>query len=83
MIKAISWNCRGMGSKNKQDLIRRLVKEEKPQLLLLQETKKKNWDIPQNLDFIWKNSKGVAVNSRGASSGICTIWDPLIFHLES
>jgi len=38
-MKAISWNCRGMGSKVKEEGIRNLIRTEAPDILLIQETK--------------------------------------------
>eukprot|EP00253_Pinus_taeda_P011701 PITA_11701 len=38
-MKIISWNCRGMGSKIKEEAIRNLIRIEAPDILLLQETK--------------------------------------------
>ena len=45
-----------MRRRNKLDLIRILVKEEKPHLLL-QETKKKDMNVLEDLVYIWKTSK--------------------------
>jgi hypothetical protein len=64
-IPILSWNCRGMGNRNKLNIIRSLIKSEKPHLLLLQETKKKDSEVLQQLDFIWKNTKGMPISSCG------------------
>jgi exonuclease III len=39
MMKVLSWNCGGLGSPSKSDLVKSLVKQEKLKVLLLQETK--------------------------------------------
>ena len=83
MIKAISWNCRGLGSRHKISLIHDLIKEENPQILLLQETKKKDTNILQDSSYIWRACKGVAISARGTSGGIRTLWNPNIFSLQS
>jgi exonuclease III len=83
MIKAISWNCRGLGSRHKLSLIHDLIKAENPHVLLLQETKRKDTDILQERNYIWRSCKGVAVSTRGASGGICTLWNPSIFSLQN
>ncbi|WP_369124422.1 endonuclease/exonuclease/phosphatase family protein, partial [Actinobacillus pleuropneumoniae] len=38
-MKIISWNCRGMGIKAKEEAIRSLIRTEGPDILLVQETK--------------------------------------------
>jgi exonuclease III len=83
MIKSISWNCRGLGSRHKLSLIHDIIKEENPQVLLLQETKNKDTYILQDSIYIWRSCKGMAVNARGASGGIYTLWNPNIFSLHS
>lgn len=39
MMKIVSWNCRGMGSKIKEEAIKSLIRTEAPDILLIQETK--------------------------------------------
>jgi exonuclease III len=38
-MKIVSWNCRGMGQKEKKEAMGKLIKSKKPQILLIQETK--------------------------------------------
>jgi exonuclease III len=64
-------------------LIHELIKVENPHILLLQETKRKDTGILQERNYIWHSCKGVAVSSRGSSGGICTLWNPSIFSLQS
>jgi exonuclease III len=40
-MKLVSWNCRGLGSKDKKEAMGKLIRVEKPQILLIQETKLK------------------------------------------
>jgi exonuclease III len=83
MIKMISWNCRGLGSQHKLSLTHDLIKAENPQILLLQETKRKDTEILQESSYIWRTCKGAAVSARGASRGVCTLWNPCYFDLQS
>jgi exonuclease III len=38
-MKVISWNCRGLGSKMKEEAMKALIKTENPDIMLVQETK--------------------------------------------
>eukprot|EP00253_Pinus_taeda_P018092 PITA_18092 len=59
-MKIVSWNCRGMGSRIKEEAIRSLIRTEAPDILLIQETKledsvflqasKKLWNKCEHLD---------------------------------
>ena len=39
MMKVVSWNCRGIGGSSKVEALKYIVKIEKPDILLIQETK--------------------------------------------
>jgi exonuclease III len=82
MIKIISWNCKGLGSECKKKLVKDLVRVEKPQVLMLQETKMKDLEILQEIHLIWHSSSGIAASSRGASGGLYTLWNSQIFKVE-
>jgi ribonuclease HI/exonuclease III len=70
-----SWNCRGMGSKKKEEALKDILKSSEASILLLQETKMGQQEVLRTLSKVWKGCQGVAGNSRGASGGICTLWD--------
>jgi exonuclease III len=70
-----SWNCRGMGSKKKEEALKDIIKTSKASILLLQETKMSQQDALKSLLNVWKGSLGVAGNARGASGGLCTMWN--------
>jgi exonuclease III len=72
MMKVVSWNCRGLGSRDKKE-VRKLLKTENPSILLLQETKMRDLETLQEMQRIWKKGEGKAISSRGALGGIGTI----------
>ncbi|GLU16530.1 hypothetical protein SLE2022_329610 [Rubroshorea leprosula] len=79
-MKVLSFNVRGLGNMVKRRELGRLVREEKPNLLFLQETKlegveewlcKKLW---YSDDFDWNMKSSV-----GASGGLICMWDKSLF----
>jgi exonuclease III len=81
MMKIISWNCRGMGSKVKEEATRSLIRREAPDILLIQETKMEDIEFLQISKKVWKGSSGQAVSARGASGGLGSLWNPLKYRL--
>jgi exonuclease III len=81
MMKIISWNCRGMGSKVKEEATRSLIRREAPDILLIQETKMEDNEFLQISKKFWKGSSGQAVSARGASGGLGSLWNPLKYRL--
>eukprot|EP00253_Pinus_taeda_P004963 PITA_04963 len=63
-----------MGSPSKLKAIRDLLKQEQPDLLLIQETKISAQDF-QHQSQNFKNFTGGSIGSEGASGGIGTIWN--------
>jgi exonuclease III len=70
-----SWNCRGMGSKRKEEALKDIIKTLKASMLLLQETKMSQQDVLKTLLNVWKGSLRVTGNARGTSGGLCTLWN--------
>lgn len=62
-MKIISWNCRGMGSKIKEEAIRNLIRIEASDILLLQETKMEDSDFLHSSKKIWNKSKATVVSA--------------------
>jgi len=71
-MRYISWNCRGLGSPQKVEAMRDLVRINKPEILLVQETKMEDDSALHAGNTFWKKSSGEAVSSRGASGGLAT-----------
>ena len=73
MLKTISWNYRDLGGLSKVEAIKEIIKPERPDILLLQETTMPDVEAMALSCLFWKNRKGKAISSKGASGGIATI----------
>ena len=80
-MRYISWNCRGLGSKTKEEALNDIIRINKPDILLLQETKMEDSILYQVGHALWKKGPGIAISSKGASGGIATFWDSTKFEL--
>ena len=63
--------------------MRDLIRIHKPEILLVQETKMEEPAILQVGKKFWKKGTGIGNNSRGASEGIATFWDPSLYDIEA
>ncbi|RVW14425.1 LINE-1 retrotransposable element ORF2 protein [Vitis vinifera] len=75
-MKIISWNVRGLGSRNKRRMVKDFLRSENPDVVMIQETKKENCDR-RFVGSVWtvRNKDWVALPASGASGGILIIWD--------
>lgn len=80
-MKYVSWNCRGLGSKLKEDALKDIVRMYSPEILLIQETKMEEIFLLNTSKSFWRKGIGCAVSARGASGGIATFWDSTIYDL--
>jgi len=74
MMKALSWNRRGIGHPSKIVSLNDLIIHEKPKILMLQETKQGHQEMKGIIDQL-KQYEGRICESRGASRGIVTLWN--------
>ena len=74
-MKVLSWNCRGLGSKVKEEAMKDLIRLAKPDILLIQETKMENDSFLQVSEKLWKKGGKTAIISRGSSGGIGMLLD--------
>jgi hypothetical protein len=82
MMKVVSWNCRGLGSREKKRS-KKALKSRKPLNSSTPGDKNEgSRNPPRNAKKIWKKGEGKAISSRGASGGLCTIWNTEEFILE-
>jgi exonuclease III len=75
LVILTSWNCRGMGSKRKEEPLKDIIKASKANILLLQETKMSQQDSLKTSLNVWRGSQGIAEKARGASGGLYTMWN--------
>ncbi|RVW66273.1 hypothetical protein CK203_065986 [Vitis vinifera] len=70
------WNVRGLGSSNKRRVIKDFLRLEKPDVVMIQETKKEKCDR-RLVGSVWtvRNKDWVILPACGASGGILFIWD--------
>ena len=75
-MKILSWNTRGLGSKMKRRTVRRFLSTQSPDVVMLQETKRVNWDR-RFASSVWKGRslEWTALPACGASGGIVILWD--------
>jgi exonuclease III len=52
MMKIVSWNCRGLGSKEKKEEVEKLIRVENPLILLLHETKMREKEALQDMQRV-------------------------------
>ena len=74
-MKVLSWNCRGLGSKSKDEAMIDLISIHQPDILLIQETKMEEDVFLQVSLKFWKKRGKAETSSRGASRGIGTLWN--------
>ena len=73
-MKIISWNVRGLSSRNKRRMVKDFLRSENPDVVMIQETKKENCDR-RFVGSVWtvRNKYWVALPASGASGGILII----------
>ena len=74
-MKIINWNTRGLGSKKKRRVVKDFLRSEKPDVVMIQETKKTECDR-RFVGSVWiaRNKDWAALPMSGAG-GILIIWD--------
>ncbi|KAK2635808.1 hypothetical protein Ddye_030600 [Dipteronia dyeriana] len=74
-MNLLSWNIRGLGREEKKKVIRNLVYRFKSEIFFIRESKLKVFDssVVRKLGGAWL-TRGVGVDSEGASGGIITLW---------
>ena len=72
-MKIISWNIRGLNGAHKQEVIRNMIREQRPNILLIQEIKMKKESL---VKITFSNiMSGEALDSEGASRGLLTLFN--------
>jgi exonuclease III len=81
-MKIISWNIRGLNGHSKQKMLRDLIIAEKPDIMMLQETKCATEDMDKLLPYCWKQGKGISTVATGTAGGLALLWNPSSVTLE-
>jgi exonuclease III len=76
MMKVISWNIRGLNGRSKQRILRDCIKEETPDILMLQETKCTGLEAESIMQRIWKGCQSFYTDSVGVAGGLAILWNP-------
>lgn len=71
-----SWNIRGLNSKGKQRHLATRLKQDKPQIMLLQETKISGQKMEEILNKIKPRYEHVTIDPKGSAGGIAILWNP-------
>jgi hypothetical protein len=77
----VSWNCRGLGSKLKEEVVKDLVRMTSPDVLLIQETKMEEPETFQASKNFWKKGASRATSARGALGALATFWNSSMLDL--
>ena len=82
-MKLISWNIRGCNSPLKKRLLKRKIDKEKPTIVFLQETKCSSEEMTKISKRVWKGSKVVARDAKGAVGGLSLVWNPNLVSISN
>lgn len=69
-MKIISWNLRGIQSKSRQRSLRNRLEEEKPDTVMLQETKCPGQQAQTIIQCNWRQAEVVTIDAQGYLEGI-------------
>jgi exonuclease III len=72
-MKIISWNIRGLNGHSKQKMLQDLIFAEKPDIILLQETKCTTEDIDRLIPYCWKQGEAVSTVATGTAGGLAIL----------
>lgn len=74
-MKLISWNIRELNGPRKGRLLKNMIMQEKPQILLLQETKCNSIVLEKMAEKAWPGGMVTIVDAQGASGGLPILLD--------
>ena len=76
MMKVIYWNIRGLNNQGKHRYLKEKLKKEKPQIMLLQETKISTMRFESILQSFKPHYEVMVIDARGTAGGIAILWNP-------
>eukprot|EP00253_Pinus_taeda_P023436 PITA_23436 len=82
-MKVFSWNVRGLNGQTKQRLLKRNVQHEKPDLILVQESKCANNIIQIVNRKVGRRLENMSIDSQGWEGGLVTWWNPHVLKILS
>jgi exonuclease III len=82
-MKYISWNVRGLNNPSKKICLKTLISEEKPSIMMIQETKCTSTTMEKMAIKCWRSCNVIAIDVEGASGGLAILWNPSEITLSS
>jgi exonuclease III len=82
MMKIITWNIRGLNGRSKKKILRKCIKSENLDILLLQETKREGSIAEETFRSCWRHCNFTYTNSKGEVGGLAILWNPSTIILE-
>jgi len=82
-MKLISWNIRGLNGPRKGRILKNMLKQEKPSILFLQETKCNSTILERIATKAWLGGLVTVIDAQGASRGLAILWDARIIQLNN
>lgn len=76
-MKIISWNIRGLNGVHNLEILRNMIRHQRPDIMLIQETKMKK-EVLSKISFS-NNMVGEAMDSKGSSGGFLTLFNNKLF----
>lgn len=80
----VTWNVRGLETKEKMSKIKSMLKARGIDIVLLQETKKASM-LEEEVHELWARDrmKFMTVDAEGTTGGLLCIWDPGVLQVSS
>ena len=64
-------------------MLKKNIQQDKPSILMLQETKPNSTTLNSLIHRLWKGSQCIFVDSIGASGGLTIVWNPLEVEMDN
>lgn len=83
-MKILTWNIRGLGLQEKRGSIRRFIRKNKVDILLLHKTKREEMAnlLPKEIGGV-RDSGSFCKPTAGHSGGLLIIWNPSVFKVSA
>ena len=74
-MEILAWNCRGLNNDRAVEALLTLIKQKKPSIIFLSETKVHDWDYMNGLRLQIGYRNCECFFSDGASGGVALFWE--------